>query len=42
MNTAGMKLNLTKCQIGRNEVSFLGFTISDGITVSEGYIEKMQ
>lgn len=41
MNTAGMKLNLTKSQIGRKEVSFLGFTISDGITASEGYLEKV-
>lgn len=34
-----MKLNLTKSQIGQKEMSFLGFTISDGITASKSYLE---
>jgi hypothetical protein len=36
-----MKLNLTKSQIGREEVNFLGFTIGTGITASQNVFEKV-
>ena len=36
-----MKLNLTKSQIGREEVNFLGFTIGTGITASQHLFEKI-
>ena len=42
LSSAGLKLNLKKCQFGKFQVTYLGFQISEDLGLSDGYRSKIE
>jgi len=42
ISTAGLKLNLKKCQFGQFQVNYLGFHVSADLGLADGYREKIE
>lgn len=41
LSRAGLKLNLKKCQLAKEEVNYLGFSVSSDLGLSNNYREKI-